>query len=288
MEPRQLTRVLSDDDDLRILQERLNQSELIGSIDPENISCYKEIARGAFAIVYLGEYNKKTVAVKSFKKTNSKGEDVSEYCLDKELKSNIALTNNYSVNIVKCHGYVLSPYKKFLIFEYFEKGSLCDFIIDTPAKQFSWQSRLTIMCDISQAVKFIHESGWLHNDIKPDNVLLTLDGHAKICDLGLACPIPENNQPREIGTPGYMAPEMKEKGLSTATDIYSMGVVIGNIKECDVMTSVNGVLPKLTDKPPVLFALVQTMWQQDPGKRPTIDKVIAELNSDELKKQLSF
>jgi len=287
MEPRNLTKALSDDDlfDLGSLPNSPFQPELIARIDPNDVSCYKEIARGAFATVYLGEYNKKTVAVKSIKKTNTKGEDVSEYWLDKELKSNIALAKNYSVNIVKCFGYVLSPYRKFLIFEYFEKGSLFDFIIDTTPGQFSWQSRLTIMRDISQAVKFIHGSGWLHNDIKPDNVLLTVDGHAKICDFGLACQMSEN-KPRQIGTPGYMAPELNEKGPSTASDIYSMGIVFGNIKECDVMNSVIGMLPKLTDKPPVLFALVQTMWKKDPGKRPTIDTVISELDSAELKKQL--
>ena len=75
-------------------------------------------------------------------------------------------------------------------------------------------------------------AGILHNDIKPENLLLTHDdpqSPIKVSDFGLARLIadlaPDNW--RCYGTPGYMAPEVKTKGqVSTQSDMYSTGVVL--------------------------------------------------------------
>ncbi|MBK8256721.1 MAG: protein kinase [Polyangiaceae bacterium] len=76
----------------------------------------------------------------------------------------------------------------------------------------------------------LHEAGKLHLDIKPSNVLVTLDGRVVLLDFGLVMESgadPKKNSAPLAGTPAYMAPEQFfGRALSPATDWYSMGLVL--------------------------------------------------------------
>ncbi len=286
MEPRSLSLTFSNDDSTDTtnsavdLSVEINQMNLPGRMECESISCDEEIGRGGSAIVYRGRHNgEQFVAVKSY---------IKQFDFRQELNCNIALANKYPVNLVKYLGYALSPTQKFLIFEYFPNGSLYKAIQNKNVAPPPWSSLIIIPQDISKAVKFIHESGWLHNDIKPGNVLLAADGHAKLCDFGLACPISEADKYKLRGTFKYMAPEVEETGKSTATDIYSLGVLIRDVKEWNIETVNNATVRtqikqgkrlSLTENPATLFALIQRMWDPKPEKRPAIEEVISELDS---------
>jgi tetratricopeptide (TPR) repeat protein len=87
---------------------------------------------------------------------------------------------------------------------------------------------------LARAVQHAHERGVVHRDLKPGNILLTLDGQAKITDFGLAKllsnPDPGRTRPGQVmGTPGYMAPE-QARGLNDqigpAADVYSLGAIL--------------------------------------------------------------
>ncbi|EAY08825.1 STE family protein kinase [Trichomonas vaginalis G3] len=93
---------------------------------------------------------------------------------------------------------------------------------------------LAIIRDISKPLEKFHKEGFVHYDIKPQNILLTLSGDIKVCDFGIMGRELESvkNTTNAIsslkkGTEMYMAPEVKEMNqLSTAADIYSLGVTI--------------------------------------------------------------
>lgn len=91
---------------------------------------------------------------------------------------------------------------------------------------------LTIARQIAQALEALHGEGFLHGDVKPDNIRLLRDGTAKLIDLGFAHRPGENveflSRGYILGTVNYLAPELctLEGSADQRSDLFSLGVTL--------------------------------------------------------------
>lgn len=79
---------------------------------------------------------------------------------------------------------------------------------------------------VADGLAHMHSRGYVHADMKPNNVVITADGRAKIIDLGQSCKI-GTVKPRIQGTPDYIAPEqVHRREITERTDVYNLGATL--------------------------------------------------------------
>jgi eukaryotic-like serine/threonine-protein kinase len=118
----------------------------------------------------------------------------------------------------------------YLVMEYVE-GQPIDVYCEE--QQLPIEQRLQLFCSVCSAVQYAHQHLIIHRDIKPGNILVTGDGVPKLVDFGVA-KLLDTSRTSDITatamqfmTPQYASPEQVLGGsVTTATDVYSVGVVL--------------------------------------------------------------
>lgn len=151
----------------------------------------------------------------------------------------------------------------------------------------------------------IHKQGWIHCDIKPDNLLVSDDGQVKLIDFSLAQRRRGrwgrwfSGRSKIQGTKSYMAPEqIRGRAVDERSDIYSLGCVVHEMvsgKPPFTGTNANELLTKhLRSIPPSLEAInknvhsqfsqfVTRLMAKDPRQRPpTMEDLLAELKGTRI------
>ena len=98
-------------------------------------------------------------------------------------------------------------------------------------KRLKVRERIELMIKVCDAVHYAHQNLVVHRDLKPANILVNEMGDPKLLDFGIAKPLDMDQTGTHTGkglmTPDYASPEqVKGSGISTATDIYSLGVIL--------------------------------------------------------------
>lgn len=114
-----------------------------------------------------------------------------------------------------------SPVGPAILMEYIEGMTLDDFIASNPSRS----QRKVVLQDIMDGIDYLHHRGIIHNDLKPDNIIITGSGRARILDFGLSASNDSIYRGCLGGTDGYTAPEILrgEGTAGPASDIYSIG-----------------------------------------------------------------
>ena len=84
-----------------------------------------------------------------------------------------------------------------------------------------------ILIDMVAALEHVHESGYMHLDFKPENIVVTHNGSLRLVDFDLALPRPPEPRklPRNPGTPAYMSPEqLLREPVDHRADLFAYGV----------------------------------------------------------------
>ncbi|KAG2320803.1 hypothetical protein Bca52824_014016 [Brassica carinata] len=189
------------------------------------------LGRGGFGIVYKGEIDGVTYAIKRMESSVISGKGLDEF------KSEIAvLTKVRHRNLVMLDGYCFEGNERLLVYEYMPQGTLSSHIFhwqEEGLKPLEWSRRLIIASDVAKGVEYLHSlahQSFIHRDLKSTNILLGDDMRAKVADFGLVRLAPEGAQSVETkiaGTFGYLAPEYAVTGrVTTKVDVYSFGVIL--------------------------------------------------------------
>jgi len=192
-------------------------------LDIDGFSIIKRIGTGARTTIYLArdESTKQAVALKRA---------VFEYPEDVRIFEQIE--TEYKVAQRIDHPYIRKCYKlikkrKFLkvkelllSMEMFEGQSLED------GPSLSLGDVILVFRMVATALNAMHQHGFVHCDIKPNNILIGKDSTIKIIDLGQSCKIGDIKT-RIQGTPDYIAPEqVRRERLSHRTDIFNLGATM--------------------------------------------------------------
>jgi len=187
--------------------------------------------------------------------------------------------------------------KQFIVFELVDGENLKE-LVDRggplPVRRV-----LELGLEVGRALAFAHAQGLVHRDVKPQNVLLNDEGHAKVTDFGIVRSLDAVGHTETgtvLGTSHYIAPEQaRGERVDAQTDVYSFGVVLYELLTGEVpypgdnflsvaMKHVNDPVPSVLDARPDtplrLATLVERSLAKQPAERPaSMDEVVAELEA---------
>ena len=175
----------------------------------------------------------------------------------------------------------------FLVMELVEGNTLREYLNERG--RFEIKDAINYLTPILSALAAAHALGIVHRDVKPENILISHDGHVKIADFGLARgEIIGSTMTAEssviLGSVSYLSPEQVQRGVADArSDVYAVGIVafemltgekpfIGESPIQIAYMHVNQDIPPLRSKrkeiPTNLDALISKATNRDPDLRP--------------------
>jgi serine/threonine protein kinase len=218
--------------------------------------------------------------------------------LQREARACLGVQHPHLVRVLEAH--VMTP-PHFLVMEYLPGESLRRRMrrdYSMPQATALWIARQT-----AEALAALHRVGFIHGDVKPENIRLVDVGKAILLDLGFAHRAGENAPFLEkgyvLGTVNYLAPELcgQEPRDDERADIYSLGMTLFELltgqlpfptgtpqetmqRHCkDEPTLLTDYLPAA---PATLTELVDSMLSRDPNDRPTAARLVHELIGSEI------
>ncbi|MAB88138.1 MAG: hypothetical protein CMJ90_01600 [Planctomycetes bacterium] len=184
----------------------------------------EELGDGGHAFVFKGVRDGEVAAIKMLKPSVA-----SEENLEKRFKIEVeALKSLDHPGIVGFKDYLCVGGYHYLILECMDAGAIDHLLRVNGALEARYA--LPIFYMILDGMSFAHSFGYIHRDVKPNNILLNKRGEAKVTDFGIAKVVGGEDLTRQgfvLGTTLYMAPEYLSQGVvSPQTDIYALGVLL--------------------------------------------------------------
>jgi non-specific serine/threonine protein kinase/serine/threonine-protein kinase len=202
---------------------------------PERVGPYRllrELGRGGMGIVYLGLRQGDELAQPVAVKVIRRGMD-SEAIVRRFRNERRILAALHHPGIGRIYeGGTTESGSPYFVMEYIE-GQPLDVFCES--RELPTEARLRLFQEICAAVQYAHQNLVVHRDLKPSNILVTPEGAPKLLDFGIAKLLDPLVEPGGADltaidrplTPDYASPEqVRGEGMTTASDVYSLGVVL--------------------------------------------------------------
>ena len=230
----------------------------------------KKLGEGGKGIVFKARDTSlnRVVAIKMLKNPVTTGEAYTRFITEAQ---SVAKLNH--PNIVSIHDIGKEDEKPFFVLEFVEGQSLRDLIETYPEGRCDIPTVLRVGIDVCNALQYAHSQGILHRDVKPENIMITEEGVAKLMDFGLAKMLGQPRQTQEgviVGTVAYVAPEIAlGKGADARSDLYSLGAVL--------YEAVTGKPPFLGEDPvKIIFSHIHDYPVSPDRLNPKVPNALAE------------
>lgn len=195
-------------------------------VGPNDFTPLKLLGSGSFGEVYLVKFKStgELFAMKVLNKSKIWGQNLIRYAkTERDVLSNTS--HNFIVSLIFAFQ---TNSKLFLILEFCPGGDL-GFLIQKQGKLNEDRARM-YLCEVLLAIEDLHRRDIIFRDLKPDNVVLDNEGHAKLTDFGLSKEgvLEMNNGAKSFcGSVAYLSPEMLRKtGHGKSVDWYLLGVLL--------------------------------------------------------------
>ena len=244
----------------------------------------KEIGKGNFGKVFL---------VKN-RKTNEKfATKVLQECQDFEVFNSFLNEVRISIersflSIIRIQGFNIHNFEgeeksPTLFMEYARCGTLANTMKNSP-KGWNSTKKLINIYGIVIGMKYLHEHNIIHQNLKPDNILLDINYYPKITDFGVSKIFPKKMTQKKlksfIGTPLYMAPEIiKKKSYGFKADTYSFSLILYELFSNKQLLTNQQLLKAFTFSS--IFELIKKIVK---GKRPPLECIKYEDQKELLEK----
>ncbi|MCA9741569.1 serine/threonine protein kinase, partial [candidate division KSB1 bacterium] len=188
----------------------------------------EKIGEGGMGEVYLAEdiALARKVALKFLPQHYISDADLNKR-FRREAKAAAALNHP---NIVTIHEIGEHEGRAFIAMEYVEGESLRDIVKATGRSPLPIDQILNIVIQICEGLSAAHQTGIIHRDVKPENIIIDKTGRVRILDFGLAGMAGVSKLTKAgstLGTVSYMSPEQfRSEPVDQRTDLWSLGVVL--------------------------------------------------------------
>lgn len=197
------------------------------------------------------------------------------------IKEAQTISSLHHPNIVRIYETGQTPELRFMAMEFFPE-SLKRRIHERG--RLDADEALAIASQVASALYYAHDRGYIHRDVKPDNIMFRPDGTPALLDFGIARVIESTTQLTRsgmaMGTPRYMSPEqLNAKRVDGRSDVYSLGVVLyemlsgsppfkGSQTMTVLMKHVSEPVPRLGGELAAYQGLVDRLMAKERTQRP--------------------
>ena len=227
-------RLQSELDKLKAKKDIINSKQIlqyVHKISYESLGLGKKIGQGGFSEIFESQWMGIPVAVKVIFDPNINEALLEEF--NNEIEKLFILRHPY---IIQLYGITDSEknQKLAVITELAPKGSLFDYLHKNSKTKnnLSLEFKNKITKQLVHTMAYIHSRGYVHRDLKTQNILLDKNLDMKLCDFGLTKLKSELNSGsgQFAGTPCYMAPELFDrKFYDDKVDVFAFGTVVWEI-----------------------------------------------------------